>query len=1763
MKKTSFTSSDYGHWIRPRSMHWRSPLQYVQILLLALIGAVSAYGQVGPNCTHINASVGLDDTARVTVAELITNIATIETNLQTVDILIEGSYGQRIFYQQGLVGMDEIALYACPLLGQQLKVNASITGGGGSCWSYLTFKQGNAPIVMGRSKTVYCFDPLVHGGDIHGIPPMALVPCRGTEDATFVADWIDARACIVDSLGTPGNDTAKIIFREYEAFNKDGQRGVGFDTIYVLRLPQITVDNAFCPERDTVYCGVGGKLGPYMVVGREFEYGAMDLIDRYQAVSFIETNFNETTGLLEFAPAEFDPKCGISVHVDAWLVGDAECSSQYRVEVEIKQSCWGTPGLYTGIGLSDITNFADTYHPKHWVYARNTGGDITINGSNQSPLSAFDGTSDDLNPDVKLINSAGATSVDIDDASMCIQVPQDGDLMFNVAGSDLVDAGYRLNGTFIPLANGGITLSLQACDEICFEARNGEQFTVDALVWAETAIAAPLDSIAPGYWRCEFWVIDLDTLAPLVECQLDLKANPDLIHEDTLYVPASSHDCGSHTYVPPVEVIDDWSGVKYVKAIVEGVTTVVFEQSATDPDIYESHKQVKIPHGLPVRVIYEAYDSCHNIGNDTCYLKVKDLTRPVPVCDKGVIVGLSGKKVWVNASTFDEGSWDNCDINLLLARRVDWTTACVDLCDDDYHVACYDEHDTIWCSDLETDKHVDEVEAHYYKTMKWLKEDGRPCTDILWNAWKYDLCKYRTLECVDHPYPVDDHYFKKLLKELECEDEFEIEGSITDEDIDLWDQIGGGWSDAVPFDCEDACQEVMVEILAMDYWCNWAKCWTWVWVEDKTPVEVVHDVDDRVELTCGAYKHESYDYAGSSHPVSIQYIVDLAKTGDTEALAALDGLFGGYDKVWRDEYGNVPDPDTATYYDKICQCSTYTKKEKVFDEHLGYVWKDIYYDSCYYTKVEHDKYYGQVVVNCGESVQCEQTVWCSFDHCGQGYVYRKWKFIPGCEYDDGKYNPGHRKDTIVRKQLIWVGNSCELDKGMFTHPEEAYVFTCGIEYDDAGNATGALAPENTGQPEYLFDDDCRIIGINHTDKVFKIVGGDEACYKVVRTWYFIDWCYLGEEGKPLNDDYWWINPEYEGITKSWEQKIVVQDTTPPVCTFEEPLEEVEAAGCAYTLRQTVNVTDMCGTLSYFWELFEVKGSEKISIASDSDELSGTDTSFEIEVEDLLTGDYKLKVRVTDECQNESYCEDYFTVITGKKPAAICITSLTAELTPMDLDQDGNIDTAMATVWANEFDRSSAPACDSDDSIYFRIELIDGVDDTTFVEDEDYITVGCDYLGTQMVRLWVIDESGSFDFCDVLLVVQNNMGGCGDISNSNSSITGNIENELNESVQQVQVKAELENGQMLNYITNATGAYAFATALGQRVVVQPTKDVDDMNGISTLDLVKIQKHILAKEALANQYREIAADINNDGRISSLDLVHLRKLILGKVDELSDSDSWRFFSTLNNQEKYTIDPLDEAMRLDWVAVKIGDINLDHDPSRAADRSGNNLVFNVDDFSMNVGSQYAIDVRANNFNDIAGYQYTLKFDPAAFDVTNIKMAEGLGLNDENFALNRVGQGAITTSWNHFEGISVDPETVLFTLIIEAKKAVALSEAMTINSSVTPAEAYNSQDQISDIALNFNSEAVAPNEFVLLQNRPNPFTDATAVGFHLPEATNITLTVFDVTGKVVHVRTGDFAKGYNEILIKKKELTASGVLYYQLDSETYTATKKMIHVK
>ncbi|WP_236980705.1 T9SS type A sorting domain-containing protein, partial [Membranihabitans maritimus] len=85
----------------------------------------------------------------------------------------------------------------------------------------------------------------------------------------------------------------------------------------------------------------------------------------------------------------------------------------------------------------------------------------------------------------------------------------------------------------------------------------------------------------------------------------------------------------------------------------------------------------------------------------------------------------------------------------------------------------------------------------------------------------------------------------------------------------------------------------------------------------------------------------------------------------------------------------------------------------------------------------------------------------------------------------------------------------------------------------------------------------------------------------------------------------------------------------------------------------------------------------------------------------------------------------------------------------------------------------------------------------------------------------------------------------------------------------------------------------------------------------------------------------------------------------------------------------------------------------------------------------------------------------------------------------------------------------------------------------------------------------------FKLHQNRPNPFDGYTVIGFDLPEDTDARLTIYDVTGKVLKEFEGEYKKGYNEVQVAQHELPITGVMYYQLDTDKYTATKRMVKVE
>jgi hypothetical protein len=152
-------------------------------------------------------------------------------------------------------------------------------------------------------------------------------------------------------------------------------------------------------------------------------------------------------------------------------------------------------------------------------------------------------------------------------------------------------------------------------------------------------------------------------------------------------------------------------------------------------------------------------------------------------------------------------------------------------------------------------------------------------------------------------------------------------------------------------------------------------------------------------------------------------------------------------------------------------------------------------------------------------------------------------------------------------------------------------------------------------------------------------------------------------------------------------------------------------------------------------------------------------------------------------------------------------------------------------------------------------------------------------------------------------------------------------------------------------------------------------------------------------------------------------------------------------------------------------------------------------------------------------------------------------------------VDNGIITSSWNEN---NPKEDATLVTLTFKAKSNGQLSKALNISSKYTVAEAYSVNGDQLDIALSFNGKV--NNGFELYQNQPNPFQGSTLIGFNLPSASTATLTIYDMAGKVLKVVKGNYTKGYNEINISGAELNNTGVMYYQLDTPTATATKKMI---
>ena len=634
---------------------------------------------------------------------------------------------------------------------------------------------------------------------------------------------------------------------------------------------------------------------------------------------------------------------------------------------------------------------------------------------------------------------------------------------------------------------------------------------------------------------------------------------------------------------------------------------------------------------------------------------------------------------------------------------------------------------------------------------------------------------------------------------------------------------------------------------------------------------------------------------------------------------------------------------------------------------------------------------------------------------------------------------------------------------------------------------------------------------------------------------------------------------------------ILDKTAPTILPYPtDTVIKSASLDCIDNIRLSIRATDLCvgervqalDFVYYNWTATDVATNETVK--------SGT-TNY-VFLENVPFGKtYRIGWQVADRCGNLTFATQTVKLVDVKAPSLVC-RNINAELAR------GNNGSWVVVTLADLF-MSTADNCTSRAFLESRLTMERGANSTNTYPSvlKNSITFDCLDAGIAVpIRLWTMDAANNANYCEVKVNVQDNLNACA--PTPSASINGTIKNDKNADVTNVVVSAT-SNGTTVGTVTStALGNFSFATGIssGSNYTLRADRTDAPLNGVTTLDIALMSKHILDIQPLATPYRIIAGDVNRDGELSAIDMLQTRRMILRVTTQFAGGKTWRFVD-----KRYLFDnpsdPLSEdfpesvsltnipaAAQANFIGIKIGDVSgnaWSGAPNALSIFRGANkaLTFEADDVQMDAGKDYTVTIRAADFN-AQGFQFTMNCTEGV-EIVKVLNGNLPDISESNFGRFK---NALTMSWNGtFTGKSAE----ILTLIVRAKNNIALHDALTIGSNLTAAEGFDAKGATLDVKLAFKGQNTDLSRdyrdggnFTLYQNEPNPFYEETKIAFNLPVDAKAKMIISDAAGRVLKTIEGNYLKGYNEIKITKTELNTSGIVFYRLETPTHTATKKMI---
>lgn len=156
------------------------------------------------------------------------------------------------------------------------------------------------------------------------------------------------------------------------------------------------------------------------------------------------------------------------------------------------------------------------------------------------------------------------------------------------------------------------------------------------------------------------------------------------------------------------------------------------------------------------------------------------------------------------------------------------------------------------------------------------------------------------------------------------------------------------------------------------------------------------------------------------------------------------------------------------------------------------------------------------------------------------------------------------------------------------------------------------------------------------------------------------------------------------------------------------------------------------------------------------------------------------------------------------------------------------------------------------------------------------------------------------------------------------------------------------GQTDTVLTDGNGGYSAFVPVAGPITITPSKygpPGGHLNGVTSVDTAIMRAHLLGIQILTSPYTLIAGDLNGTFGISTLDVFLLTNILNGVDSNFIDGVSWRYTRASTDIMDPLAGPLGWIVidnlngfspNNDFIAIKMGDLNLDADGGGTSDLS-----------------------------------------------------------------------------------------------------------------------------------------------------------------------------------------------------------------------------------